>query len=92
MIDATKALDPEWKVQERPPLMTRRYEFGSYAETRTFLDLLADASERRGYYPDLNFGRTHVVVSVAPLEGKTLSGTEYDFAAESDTLATQARS
>lgn len=92
MVEAAHGLDPEWRVQERPPLMTRRYEFGSYAETRTFLDLLADASERRGYYPDLNFGRTHVAVSITPLEEKALGKAEYDFAAESDTLAAQARS
>lgn len=91
MVEAANAPDPEWKVQERPPLMTRRYEFESYAETRAFLDMLADASEHCGYYPDLNFGRTHVVVSITPLEAKELTQAEYDFAAESDTLATKAR-
>ena len=55
-----------WQVQQRPPLMTRRFDFASYAETRQFLDDLAGLSERSGYFPDLNFGKTHVNVSVAP--------------------------
>ena len=45
--------------------MTRRYEFASYGETRTFLDRLAEYSKEQGYYPDLNFGKTHANVSIA---------------------------
>ena len=44
--------------------MIRRYEFASYGETRTFLDRLAEYSREQGYYPDLNFGKTHVNVSI----------------------------
>ena len=44
--------------------MTRRYEFASYGETRTFLHRLAEYSKEQGYYPDLNFGKTHVNVSI----------------------------
>ena len=45
--------------------MTRRYEFASYAETRAFLDRLAEYSKVQGYYPDLNFGKNHVNVSIS---------------------------
>ena len=45
--------------------MTRRYEFASYAETRVFLDRLAEYSKAQGYYPDLNFGKHHVNVSIS---------------------------
>lgn len=79
-----------WQVQQRPPLMTRRYEFASYAETRQFLDDLAVLSERTGYFPDLNFGKTHVNVSVAPRE-ETLGEAEYGFTAQVDALADKAR-
>ena len=75
-----------WKIQERPPLMSRCYEFTGYAETRKFLDDLAALSERTGYYPDLNFGKTHVNVSVAP-RGDNLGSAEQAFAAEADALA-----
>ena len=80
----------EWRVQQRPPLMTRRYEFADYAETRKFLDDLAALSERTGYFPDLNFGKTHVNVSVAP-RGEELGDAEYRFATEVDALARQGR-
>ncbi len=77
-----------WKVQERPPLMTRRYEFATYAETRKFLDDLAALSERTGYFPDLNFGKTHVNVSVAPRD-EAFGPAEHSFTAQADSLAAQ---
>lgn len=77
-----------WKIQERPPLMTRRYDFASYAETRRFLDDLAALSERTGYFPDLNFGKTHVSVSVAPRDG-TLGEAEREFASRADHIASR---
>lgn len=77
---------PNWTVQQRPALMTRRYDFASYAETRQFLDGLSALSERVGYYPDLNFGKTHVNVSVAPV-GDSLGDQEYEFTAEVESIA-----
>ena len=77
-----------WNVQQRPAAMTRRYEFASYAETRTFLDQLAALSERTGLHPNLNFARNHVSVSINA-EAETLSDAEYAFAAEADALAQQ---
>lgn len=66
MISATDPdLPPGWRAQQRPPLLTRRFEFGCYAETRAWLDALADWSERTGVYPDLNFGRTYVNVTLS---------------------------
>lgn len=77
-----------WKAQERPPLMTRRYEFATYAETRKFLDDLAVLSERTGYFPDLNFGKTYVNVSIAPRD-EAFGTAEYTFTAQADSLAAQ---
>ncbi|MEW5771460.1 MAG: 4a-hydroxytetrahydrobiopterin dehydratase [Pseudomonadota bacterium] len=77
-----------WQVQQRPPLMTRRFDFASYAETRRFLDGLAVLSERSGYFPDLNFGKNHVNVSVAP-RGEALGEVEYAFTAKVDGIAAQ---
>jgi pterin-4a-carbinolamine dehydratase len=68
-------LNTNWQIQQRPAIMTRRYNFASYAETRKFLDDLSSLSERVGYYPDLNFGKTHVNVSVAS-QSDSLSETE----------------
>lgn len=72
---------PDWQVQQRPPLLTRRFEFGSYAETRDWLDALATWSERSGVYPDLNFGRNYVNVTLAP-RGPALTPDDLRLAAE----------
>jgi pterin-4a-carbinolamine dehydratase len=76
-----------WQVQAKPPVMTRRFEFPDYAATRGFLDGLAKLSEKSGYYPDLNFAKTHVGVSVAARD-KALGPDEYTFAGRVDALAT----
>jgi 4a-hydroxytetrahydrobiopterin dehydratase len=75
-----------WNIQQRPAIMTRRYDFACYAETRKFLDDLSALSKRVGYYPDLNFGKTHVNVSVAS-QSDSLGQAEYDFSAEVDNIA-----
>lgn len=80
-----------WQLQQHPPLMTKRFEFASYAQTRGFLDLLAELSKRTGYYPDLNFGKTYASVNITPAAGG-FEQAELDFAAETDVLAAQARS
>jgi pterin-4a-carbinolamine dehydratase len=79
-------LPKTWQVQQRPPLMTRRYDFASYAETRKFLDDLARLSDQTGYFPDLNFGKTYVNISVAPRD-EALGEAERAFAAQADALA-----
>lgn len=53
-----------WELQKRPLAWNRRLDFSDYNETRKFLDRLAERSEACGYYPNLNFARTYVVVSV----------------------------
>ncbi len=68
-----------WQIQQRQALMTRRYEFANYDETRNFLDKLADLSKDKGLYPDLNFGKTHVNVSISP-ESRVLGAESYEFA------------
>jgi 4a-hydroxytetrahydrobiopterin dehydratase len=75
-----------WQVQARPPVMTRRFDFPDYAATRSFLDGLTRLSETSGYYPDLNFAKTHVSVTLAAREA-TLGADEYDFASGVDALA-----
>jgi pterin-4a-carbinolamine dehydratase len=91
MAETTQETPPEgWQAQRRPPLLTRRFEFGSYAETRGFLDALAQLSERTGRYPDLNFGRTHVSVSIAA-SGDRLAAAEFEFAATVSGLARESQ-
>ena len=75
-----------WQVQTKPPVMSRRFDFPDYAATRDFLDGLAKLSEKSGYYPDLNFAKTHVNVSVAARD-EALGPDEYAFAGRVDALA-----
>ena len=77
-----------WKEQKKPPIMTRRFDFASYEKTRKFLDDLAELSERTGYYPDLNFSKTHVNVSIAS-NGASLGDAEYSFAEQTTALASR---
>lgn len=46
------------------PALHWRFDFGSYGEARHFLDQLAELSKRDGYYPNINFGKTYVNVSI----------------------------
>ncbi len=75
-----------WQVQAKPPVMTRRFDFPDYAATRSFLDGLAKLSETSGYYPDLNFAKTHVSVTLAARDA-ALGSDEYAFAEQVDALA-----
>lgn len=53
-----------WTLRKRPARLERRIDFDNYELTREFLDLTADLSEREGFYPDMNFGRTHVSMTI----------------------------
>lgn len=75
-----------WDVRQNPAVMTRSFDFSSYSDTRRFLDELAELSERSGYYPNLNFNRTQVNVTIYS-EEKTLGEAEYRFAEATDALA-----
>lgn len=81
MIETEHDLLPGWHAQQRPPLLTRRFEFGSYAETRAWLDALADWSSRSSVFPDLNFGRTYVNVTLGA-QGDALTPDDLRLAAE----------
>lgn len=51
-------------AQERIAQFNQRFDFGSYAETRQFLDDLAELSRREAYYPDVSFGKTYANISI----------------------------
>jgi pterin-4a-carbinolamine dehydratase len=76
-------IDARWEVRQQPPLLTRRFEFPGYGQTRRFLDQLAELSQRVGLYPDLNFAKTHVNVSIS---AQALGEPEFAFAREVDAL------
>lgn len=75
-----------WQTQERQGILTRRFEFASYPETRAFLDRMTGLSEKTGRFPDLNFSKTHVNVSIASDSGQ-LTDADFQLAAGVNRLA-----
>lgn len=78
---------PGWEVRNKPPLLSRRFEFDGYPATRAFLDALESLSKETGYYPDLGFATKHVNVTVAARDGSALTAVDYEFAARVTALA-----
>ena len=76
-----------WTEVGRPPSLHRRFEFGTYSETRAFLDRLAALSEETGLYPDLSFGRTYVNVTVYGSGEAAVGEGERQFAARAEAAA-----
>lgn len=82
---SSELLDKEWKVTKRPPNITRSFEFESYDKMRDFLDDLADLSERVDFYPNLNFTRTQVNVTIQS-DTDELGDREFNFAQQTEAL------
>jgi pterin-4a-carbinolamine dehydratase len=79
----------QWRERKRPLCLEQRYEFGSYAELRDFLDRAAELSEREAFYPDMGFGRDYVNVTIHAEEGsEALTDKQRQFAGMLDTLYT----
>ena len=84
---STDAPTPTGQPTPSQPPLSWRFEFANYGATRDFLDLLADLSKREDYYPNLNFGKTYVNVSM-DAEGQAALGAKADaFVEEMKVLA-----
>lgn len=81
-------LDKQWKVTKRPPNITRSFQFETYDEMRDFLDDLADLSEKEDFYPNINFTRTQVNLSIQS-DADELSDREFNFAEQTEALLSQ---
>lgn len=76
-------MNEHWIERKRPDRYEKRVFFDDYSMTRDFLDWMAEISEREGYYPDMNFGRTHVNITMyVDEESKELSDAQRRFADE----------
>ncbi len=73
---------------ERVASFNQRFDFGSYAETRGFLDRLADLSKRENYYPNISFGKTYVNVSIDGEDQTALNERKSSFISDMGALAT----
>ena len=73
----------------RKAALNWRFEFGTYGETRHFLDQLADLSKRENFYPNINFGKTYANISI-DADGQTELGMrEAAFVQAMETFAAQ---
>jgi 4a-hydroxytetrahydrobiopterin dehydratase len=78
-----------WETRGKPPTLFRRFTFGNYADTRTFLDALAELSEETGIHPqNINFGTTYVNITLEAEDRKELTETEHALAIRINELAT----
>jgi 4a-hydroxytetrahydrobiopterin dehydratase len=78
-----------WETRGKPPTPFRRFTFGNYADTRTFLDALAELSEETGIHPqNINFGTTYVNITLEAEDRKELTETEHTLATRINELAT----
>lgn len=80
-------LDPPegWSLTPgTPQALTRRFNFGSYRQTREFLDRLAEVTERMEYHPNVSFGTDYVNITIDALDGETVGKTELAFAVEAN--------
>jgi len=80
---------PGWQRSDLPPMLSRRFEFATYADTRTFLDGVAKVAEAANYYPNLNFGKTYASVTI-DADGKKLGPEAVALAQKIDALAMNA--
>lgn len=87
----SETIPADWQAVQKPPSLFKRFEFGSYAETRAFLDALAKLSESTGLYPNLSFGKTYVNVTVLASEAAAVGAAEAQFAARASACAAEAR-
>lgn len=78
----------DWRVDDTPPVMTKRFTFESYEQTRSFVNALADLSKTTGYYPNLTFSQTQATVTIFT-DNEKLGDDEFDFALETDKIREQ---
>lgn len=86
-------MNDTWTERKRPARLERRFEFDNYEQTREFLDKAAELAESEDYYPDMNFARTHVSMTLYPKdEGGEVTDAMHQYAKNVDELAVAARS
>ncbi len=90
MSGTDEACPEGWQLQRHPLAWNRRFDFADYRQTRRFLDLLTELSTVTGYYPSLNFARTHVVITVE-FAGDVVDEAGRDFAVAAGECAQRAQ-
>ena len=82
-------MSSQWRERKRPLCLEQRYEFGSYAELRDFLDRAAELSEREGLYPDMGFGKDYVNMTIHSDDNEVLTDKHHELAEQLEQLHSQ---
>jgi pterin-4a-carbinolamine dehydratase len=65
MTNQSWSIPASWERRDKPPMLSRRFTFAAYVQTRRFLDALAAWSEAHGVHPhNISFGATYVNVAL----------------------------
>lgn len=76
----------EWDNRKGSAMLTRRYSFAAYRQTRDFLDQLAEFSKASGLHPHtINFGTTYVNLTIEG-QGEAPSAESLALAEQIETL------
>ena len=65
--------------KDKPASLETRFEFDSFEKLRSFLDGIADESERLDHHANISFGREHVALIIYAKTG-TLEKIDFDLA------------
>ena len=76
----------DWRIDNKPPVMTKKFSFESYEQTRSFVNDLAGLSEQTEYYPSLTYGQAQATVTIYT-DNDELSAKEFEFAGQTDKIA-----
>jgi 4a-hydroxytetrahydrobiopterin dehydratase len=70
-------------------ILSKRFTFERYAQTRDFLDRVAEMADGEGYHPNISFGTTYVNITIDARNGERLEEADVAFAKEIDRLYAQ---
>lgn len=57
-------MNERWKQKKKPVSLDTRFDFDDYDRLRTFLDDIADVSEKLDHHANISFARTHVSIII----------------------------
>lgn len=72
-------MNERWKQKDKPGSLESRFEFDRFETLRSFLDEIADESERLDHHANISFGKEHVAVMIYAKTG-TLEKGDFDLA------------
>ena len=57
-------MNERWKQKKKPVSLDTRFDFDDYDRLRTFLDEVAEVSEKLDHHANISFARSHVSIII----------------------------